>query len=181
MNKRVLESLGGRPELPDGAVTIVFTDVEESTELVRDLGDEKAHSILRRHDEIVRRVLAEHDGVEIERAGDGFMLAFRSPSKAVAFGLGLRDALAGDGEVRVRIGLDSGGVIREEKGYFGRTGFRAGRLSDMASGGRVFASEARKVLADAAPIRFQDMGQHELKGLGGTHRVFEVLPDEPQI
>lgn len=180
VSKRVLERLGGPPELPDGVVTIVFTDVEGSTELIRDFGDRKAHSILRRHDEIVRRVLAEHDGLEIERAGDGFMLAFRSPSKAVAFGLALRDALAGDGEVRVRIGLDSGEVIREEKGYFGRTVFRAARLSGMATGGRVLASEATKVLADAAPVRFQDLGEQELKGLGGTHRVFEALPAEPQ-
>ena len=125
-------------------------------------------------------MLAEHDGLEIERAGDGFMLAFRSPSKAVAFGLGLRDALASNGEVRVRIGLDSGEVIREEKGYFGRTVFRAARLSDMASGGHVFASEATKVLADTAPVRFEDLGEHELKGLGGRYRVFEVFPDEPE-
>jgi class 3 adenylate cyclase len=179
VNESLLRKVGGLPELPDGVVTIVFTDVEGSTELIRDLGDAKAHSILRRHDEIVRGVLAQQDGIEVERAGDGFMLAFRSPAKAVAFGLALRDALAQDGKVRVRIGMDSGEVIREEKGYFGRTVFRAARLSDLASGARVFVSEATKALADSASARFRDLGERELKGLGGTHRVFEVLPAEP--
>ncbi len=180
VNESLLKKFGGLPELPDGVVTIVFTDVEGSTELVRDLGDKEAHSILRKHDEVVRGVLAEQDGLEVERAGDGFMLAFRSPTKAVAFGLALQHALAREGTVKVRIGIDSGEVIREEKGYFGRTVFRAARLSDLAPGGRVFASEATKALADwEAAFLFDDLGDHELKGLGGTHRVFEVLDAEP--
>ena len=180
VNEKLLETVGGPPTLPDGVVTIVFTDVEGSTALVRDLGDERAHQILRRHDETLRQVLAEHDGLEIERAGDGFMLAFRSPTKAVAFTLVLHERLAKDGDVRVRIGLDSGEVIREEKGYFGRTVFRAARLSDLAGAGRVLASEATKALADGADVRFDDLGDHELKGLGGNHRVFEVLPPAPE-
>jgi class 3 adenylate cyclase len=180
VNEKLLEKVGGPPPLPDGVVTIVFTDVEGSTELVRDLGDAEARKILRRHDETVRQVLAEHDGLEIERAGDGFMLAFRSPTKAVAFTLALHDRLARDGDVRVRIGLDSGEVIREEKGYFGRTVFRAARLSDLAGAGHVLASEATKALADGADQRFDDLGDHELKGLGGNHRVFEVLPPAPE-
>jgi class 3 adenylate cyclase len=178
VNESLLRKFGAVPELLDGVVTIVFTDVEGSTELVRDLGDREAHSILRKHDEIVRKALAEQDGIEVERAGDGFMLAFRSPTKAVAFGVALHDALAREGRVKVRIGMDSGEVIREEKGYFGRTVFRAARLSDLAGGGHVFASESTKALADGGAIRFLDHGEHELKGLGGTHRVFEVLPPQ---
>jgi adenylate cyclase len=177
VNEGLIRRLGGGPQLPDGVVTIVFTDVERSTELVRDLGDTEAHGILRRHDELVRRVLAGHDGLEVERTGDGFMLAFRSPSKAVAFGLALQDALAAEGEVRLHIGIDSGEVIREEKGYFGRTVFRAARLCDLATGGRVLASEATKSLADASAFGFKDLGEQELKGLGGSHRVYEVVPE----
>jgi class 3 adenylate cyclase len=179
VNESLLARVGGLPELPDGVVTIVFTDVEGSSELVRDLGDEGARTILRRHDEVVRQVLSEHDGLEVERAGDGYMLAFRSPNKAVAFGLALHDRLAKDGDVRVRIGMDSGEVIREEKGYFGRTVFRAARLSDLAGAGRVFVSDATKALADGGLASFDDLGDHELKGLGGYHRVFEVLPVAP--
>jgi class 3 adenylate cyclase len=176
VEEKLLSKAGGLPQLPDGVVTIVFTDVEGSSELVRDLGDEGARTILRRHDDAVRQVLSEHDGLEVERAGDGFMLAFRSPTKALAFALALHDRLARDGDVRVRIGMDSGEVIREEKGYFGRTVFRAARLSDLAGAGHVFASEATKALADGGSLGFDDLGEHELKGLGGTHRVYEVLP-----
>jgi class 3 adenylate cyclase len=178
VNERLLAK-AGLPQLPDGVVTIVFTDVEGSSELVRDLGDEGARAILRRHDQVLRQVLSEHDGLEVERAGDGFMLAFRSPAKAVSFALALHNRLAKEGEVRVRIGMDSGEVIREERGYFGRTVFRAARLSDLAGAGRVFASEATRALADGGPAWFDDLGEHELKGLGGTHRVFEVLPSGP--
>lgn len=168
-------------ELPDGVITILFTDVEGSTELVRDLGDAEARSALRRHDEVVRQVLKQHDGVEVERAGDAFMLAFRLPSRAVGFAVELHQRLAGEGAVRVRVGMDTGEVIREEKGYFGRTVFRAARIAALGHGGQVLASEATKVLTEAgSEARFVDMGEKELDGLDGRHRVFEVQAlDQP--
>jgi len=64
------QKLASKAELPDGVITILFTDVEGSSELVRDHGDAQARAMLRRHDELVRRVLKEHDGIEVERAGD---------------------------------------------------------------------------------------------------------------
>jgi class 3 adenylate cyclase len=180
IRSQVRNSLIGKETLPDGIVTIVFTDVEGSSELVRDLGDHQAHPILRRHDETVRQVLSNHDGMEVERTGDAFMLAFRLPSRAVAFALALHDRLAEEGEVRVRIGMDSGEVIREESGYFGRTVFRAARIAELGHGGQVLASEATKVLADISPdARFVDVGEKELDGLGGSHRVFEVFRADP--
>jgi class 3 adenylate cyclase len=179
VREQVRQKIVGKEPLPDGIVTIVFTDVEGSSELVRDLGDHQAHPILRRHDDTVRQVLSDHDGIEVERAGDAFMLAFRLPTRAVMFALALHDRLAEEGEIRVRIGMDSGEVIREEKGYFGRTVFRAARIAELGKGGQVLASEATKVLADIAPdARFVDLGEQELDGLGGSHRVFEVLPAE---
>jgi class 3 adenylate cyclase len=174
--RQKLAAQSARTTLPDGVVTIVFTDVEGSSELVRDLGDHEAHPILRRHDEVVRAVLAEHEGIEVERSGDAFMLVFRYPSKAVAFAVALHDRLAADGEVRVRIGMDTGEVIREEKGYFGRTVFRAARIAQLGDGGQVLASEATKVLAENVPgVKLVDMGERELDGLGDNHRVFEVV------
>src|SRR5438128_12409338 len=122
-------------ELPDGVITILFTDVEGSTELVRDLGDAEARRALRRHDEVVRQVLKQHGGIEVERAGDAFMLAFRFPTRAVGFALALHGRLSGDGDLRVRVGMDTGEVIREEKGYFGRTVFRAARIAELGHGG----------------------------------------------
>jgi class 3 adenylate cyclase len=177
IREQVRQKIVGKEPLPDGIVTIVFTDVEGSSELVRDLGDHQAHPILRRHDDTVRQVLSDHDGIEVERAGDAFMLAFRLPTRAIGFALALHNRLADEGEIRVRIGMDTGEVIREDKGYFGRTVFRAARIAELGKGGQVLASEATKVLADIAQgARFEDLGEKELDGLGGSHRVFEVLP-----
>ena len=116
----------------------------------------------------------------MRRAVDAFMLAFRFPTRAVAFALALHDRLSGDGDLRVRVGMDTGEGIREEKGYFGRTVFRASRIAELGHGGQVLASEATKVLPDASPdARFTDLGEKELDGLGGRHRVFEMLALEP--
>lgn len=178
--ERLSKELGGGAALPDGVVTIVFTDVEGSTRLVQQLGDAPARAMLRRHDDVVRQVLKEHDGIEVERSGDAFMLAFRLPSRAVEFALDLQHRLE-RGDVRVRIGMDTGEVLREEKGYFGRTVFRAARIAALGRGGQVLASEVTKLLAEAGSgARFADLGEKELDGLDGRHRVFEVRSLEEQ-
>lgn len=170
----------GRQELPEGTITVVFTDVEGSSELVRDLGDGPAHRLLRRHDQIVRDTLRTHDGTEVEHPGDSFMLAFRTARAALAFALDLQRALAEERSERpetpnVRIGLDTGEVIAEDSGYFGSTVFRAARIADVARGGQVLASEVTRLLALPAGFSFRDGGTHELRGLGGSHRLFEAV------
>jgi class 3 adenylate cyclase len=170
----------GAPQLPKGTVSIMFTDVEGSSELVRELGDQRARKILRRHDDIVREAIRSHEGTEVERAGDSFMAAFTTASRAVACALAIQRSLAGaredhpDQAVRVRIGIDTGEIIAEEDRYFGSTVFRAARIADLAPGGRAFVSEVTKVLAARAGFTFDDLGDHELKGLGPGHRLFEA-------
>ncbi len=70
---------------PDGAMTILFTDIEGSTQLVDRLGDRRWMSLLRTHNRIVRDHLADHEGVEVKHQGDGFMLAFSSSRAALRF------------------------------------------------------------------------------------------------
>jgi len=111
IDRKVRDALLGPAKLPEGIVSLVFTDVEGSTAIVRDLGDARARPILRSHDEVVREVLGTHDGTEVERDGDGFMLAFTLASRAVGFATGLHRAIAEafgpDSErvLRVRIGI----------------------------------------------------------------------------
>ncbi len=62
--------------IPEGTVTILFTDIEDSTAIVQRLGDRDARAIIRRHDEALRRVIDTHQGTEVERVGDSFMVAF---------------------------------------------------------------------------------------------------------
>jgi adenylate cyclase len=178
VQEQLLRVFGGRKRLPEGVITILFTDVEGSSHLVRSLGDDQAREVLRRHDEAIRTAIQAHEGIEVERAGDSFMAAFRLPRQAVACAIEIQrsfdDADAG-GRVRVRIGMDTGEVIAEEQGYFGQTVFRASRIADLAQGGQILASEATKVLAAPAGFAFEDLGERELKGLGGDHHIFEVL------
>ncbi len=170
----------GVPQLPEGTVTILFTDVEGSSELVRDLGDHRARTILRRHDDIIRQAIQSHEGTEVEQAGDSFMAAFSTARRAVACALDIQRTLAADraeqmdAAVQVRIGMDTGEVLAEEQRYFGSTVFRAARIADLASAGRILVSEATKVLASQAGFQFDDLGEHELKGLGSGHRLYEV-------
>lgn len=179
VHRRLREKLGG-PQLPEGTVTIMFTDVEGSSELVRDLGDHAARAILRRHDEIVRGAIKSHEGTEVEQAGDSFMAAFTTARRAAACALDIQRTLAADTNeraepgVKVRIGMDTGEVLPEERRYFGSTVFRAARIADLAPAGRIVVSEATKVLASQAGFEFDDLGEHELKGLGAGHRLYQI-------
>lgn len=175
--RKLRTKLGG-PQLPEGTVTILFTDVEGSSELVRALGDHRARAILRRHDDIIRKAIQSHEGTEVEKAGDSFMAAFSTARVACA--LDIQRTLAadrqeqGDVAVQVRIGMDTGEVLAEEQRYFGSTVFRAARIADLAPAGRILVSEATKVLASQAGFEFDDLGEHELKGLGSGHQLYEV-------
>src|SRR5918992_5591346 len=108
-----------------GVVTIMFTDVEGSTDLTRRLGDEAARQTIESYRRIVRAALAEHDGREIDSIGGGFMLAFLSTRRAVACAVAIHKALAEhardtpDEEVRVRIGLNVGEVLERGGHPFG--------------------------------------------------------------
>src|SRR6266511_4419894 len=173
----------GVPQLPEGTVTILFTDVEGSSELVRDLGDHRARTILRRHDNIIRQAIQSQEGTEVEQAGDSFMAAFSTARRAVACALDIQRTLAAarqeqkeqvEGAVNVRIGMDTGEVLPEEQRYFGSTVFRAARIADLTPAGRIVVSEATKVLASQAGFEFDDLGEHELKGLGSGNQLYEV-------
>jgi class 3 adenylate cyclase len=186
ITERVHEQLrstigGGRPK-PEGTVTILFTDVEGSTRLVHDLGDESARSILRRHDGIIRETVDSSGGTEIEHPGDSFMIAFSTARSCIDCALEIQRKLSVERRdhpdtPRVRMGMDTGEVIAEEQGYFGATVFRASRIADIAEGGQIVVSEATKALGQAAGHRFDDLGQHELKGMQGVHRLFAVVDD----
>ena len=180
IEESVARDFSGPPSAakPEGIVTILFTDVEGSTDLVHALGDKRAHAVIRRHDAVLRGVFDEHGGVEVEHPGDSFMVAFPTATRAVECGVSLQPALDTDPEgetpLRVRVGMDTGEVIAEEDGYFGRTVFRASRIADLADGGQVLVSETTRLIAESGGFVFRDAGIHRLKGLGGSHPLYEV-------
>jgi DNA-binding NarL/FixJ family response regulator len=174
--RRVLRRVHGDRARPEGTVTVAFTDIENSTPIVERLGDDRARELFLEHDRVVREALEGAGGVEVEREGDKFMLAFSSARRAVRCAVEIQRALERNGlPLRVRAGLNTGDVIAEEGGYFGRAVFVAARVAETASGGEILVSEVTRSLAAEDGVDFRERGAYELKGLKGSHRLFEVV------
>ena len=172
-------------ELPEGTVTVLFTDVEGSTDLVTRRGDEAAQAILRRQRELVRSQVERHSGHEVKSLGDGFMVAFASARKAVACAVGIQRALEQhnhqhpDQQVWVRIGLNTGEAIQEEADLFGEAVNAAARITAKAKGGQILLSETvRGVLGRAKDVELVDRGRFRLKGFPERWRLYEVAWQE---
>jgi class 3 adenylate cyclase len=164
---------------PDGQVTILFSDIENSTLMTERLGDERWLQVLRAHNALFRREISAHGGFEVKNQGDGFMLVFPDSRRAVECaaaiqrGLAERDLVEGE-TVRVRMGMHAGEAIREEGDFFGRSVILAARIAAQARGGEILVSEALKERAEPAEVSFDDGRELELKGLAGTHRVYRA-------
>ena len=172
-------------ELPEGTVTVLFTDVEGSTDLTTRRGDEAAQAILRTQRELVRQQVEQHCGHEVKSLGDGFMVAFASARRAVACAVGIQRALEQhnrqhpDQQVQVRIGLNTGEAIQEEADLFGEAVNAAARIAAKAKGGQILVSETvRGVMGRAKDVELVDRGRFRLKGFPERWRLFEVVWQE---
>lgn len=171
---------------PDGTVTILFSDIENSTLMTERLGDERWIEVLRAHNGVFRRHLRTHGGFEVKNQGDGFMLVFPDPRRAVACAAAIQrtlsdEELAESESVRVRMGLHAGEAIREEGDFFGRSVILAARIAAHAQGGEILVSSALKQLADGCEVSFGAPRALELKGLSGTHEVFAAKWEEHPV
>jgi SARP family transcriptional regulator, regulator of embCAB operon len=161
---------------PAGTVTIVFTDIEGSTEIAERLGDRRWVEVLARHEGTVRRHAAAHGGHEVKSQGDGLMLAFPGARRAIDFAVALQRELAGDAAgLRVRIGLHTGEAIRQGDDYVGRTVIVAARIAAQCAGGQIAVSDLVKRLVDSAgDLSFDEGRDVILKGLRERQRVHTV-------
>ena len=159
--------------------TVMFTDVEASTQLVARLGDSEARDILRRHEVVCRRAVAEHGGIEIKTMGDGFMVSFTSTSSALDTAIAIQKALAdefadGQEEIRVRIGIHAGEPIAEDDDLHGTAVIMASRIMDAASGGEIMVSYLVRELVAGRDYRFVGRGPRSLKGFEESVPLFEL-------
>lgn len=166
---------------PDGTVTILFSDIESSTEIVDELGDRRAREIFAIHDEIVRRHVKGHGGFEVKAQGDGFMLAFSGASRALRCAIAVqRDiaehaALHPEEAVRVRMGLNTGEALREGNDFLGRTVIVAARLADEAKGGEIVVSSVLRELCSATgEFTFGPPREVMLKGFADGQTIYTV-------
>lgn len=164
-----------------GTLTILFTDVEGSTDLRTRQGDDLAQEILRGHERLLREQFQEHGGREVVFLGDGFMVAFGSARKAVACAIAIQRAFDEhnrqhpDRQIRVRTGLNTGEVVQESGTLYGAAVNAASRIASKAKGGQILVSQVVKDLA--GPVKefvFVDRGLSPLKGFPARWRLYEV-------
>jgi class 3 adenylate cyclase len=163
-------------------VTIVFIDVTGFSKFAsrRDAGE--VREVIRVFHWLAREQVAKHGGFEVKQLGDGFMLAFTSPRRALACAIDTvrataphRDGTGLPAAVRVCAGINSGDAIREGDDFFGHTVNVASRIMGRARGGQVLLSEATRLLVgDVEGVRFTDLGPKRLRGIRGSVRVYEA-------
>ncbi len=163
-------------------MTIMFSDIVDSSSLYEKLGDLRAHEVIRIHNEIFRRQVAVHRGHEVKTFGDSFMIAFSSARRAALCAIEAQRSFAAYSEshpdlpIRVRMGLHVGEAINESSDLFGRAVILAARIATLADGGQIFVSSTlHDLAANAGDLRFTPHGEKPLKGLAGTHRIFELV------
>jgi DNA-binding NarL/FixJ family response regulator/class 3 adenylate cyclase len=164
-------------DLPQGTVTLLFTDVEGSTRLVHELGDAYA-GVLADHRRIVRESVAAAGGQEVDSRGDEFFLAFPDAEAAAAAAVAMQQTLAGHDwpagvEVRVRIGLHTGTPALRDGAYFGMDVHRAARICQAGHGGQVLISATTHEALDRG-YDVRDLGEHELPGLPEAERIYQL-------
>ena len=158
--------------LPTGTVTFLFTDIEGSTKLLRDLGDHYA-KVLADHRSALRAAFAQHGGVEVDTQGDAFFVAFARPSDAVAAAASAQRSLEAS-PVRVRMGIHTGQPTCTDEGYVGIDVHRAARICAAGHGGQVLVSRATRVLLEPAN-ELRDLGEHRLKDLAEPEWLFQLI------
>ena len=171
-------------ELPTGTVTFLFTDVEESTAIVRKLGARYAEA-LRHCRDLLRSVFAEHGGNEVDTQGDSFFVAFTRARDAAIAAVEAQRSLArhdwpGGHALSVRMGLHTAEPHQWEEGYVGVGVHRAARICSVGHGGEVLLSRSTAGLIDDEDlpgIGLRDLGAHRLKGLDRLERIFQLVID----
>jgi YVTN family beta-propeller protein len=171
-------------ELPSGTVTFLFTDIEGSTQLERQLR-ERYGEVLGQHRSIVRAAFAAHGGHEIDTQGDSFFYVFPRAKAAVDAAVEAQRALSAhewpeDGDVRVRMGLNTGEASLEDGRYVGFAVHRAARISAAGHGGQILLSSSTRDVVEHdldAGMAIRDLGERRFKDLPRPERVYQLVAE----
>jgi class 3 adenylate cyclase len=165
----------------EGTITIVFSDIESSTERATALGDTAWMRVLNRHNEIVRRNVRRWSGREVKNQGDGFMLTFPGARRALRCMIAVQQELTAseledqEGSVRIRVGVHTGEVISAGDDIFGRHVMMAARVAGHALGREILVSSLVYEIASArGDLHFGSPRTVALKGIEGEHVVYPL-------
>ncbi len=166
---------GVRPAAPEpGAVTtILHCDIEGSTVLARELGDERWSDLLARYGQVAELAVAARAGRLIDLTGDGLMARFPGPVAAIRAAQRLQQEAAELG-VRPRAGVHIGEVLERNGALRGIAVHVAARVMSEAAGGEVLVSDTVRDIVAGSGLRFVDRGLRQLKGIEGERRLFAV-------
>jgi class 3 adenylate cyclase len=168
--------------MPGNIVTILFTDLENHTALMRSLGDERGRAVLREHETIVRGALRRYGGTEVKTLGDGFMASFGSAYRALECAIAMQQTFAERNQsaevpLNVRIGLNAGEPIAEDDDLFGSAVILAARTASKAKGGEIVVTDVVRQLAAGKGFLFSDLGETEMRGFEDPVRLYELRWD----
>jgi predicted ATPase/class 3 adenylate cyclase len=169
-------------ELPTGTVTFLFTDIEGSTRLLKQLRERYVEAYAE-HQRILRAAFDVHGGREVHTEGDAFFVAFIRAGDAIAAAVAAQRALASQrwhegAEIRVRMGVHTGEAEVRNDDYVGLDVHRAARICSAGHGGQVVVSSStRELVVDELPadVALKDLGEHQLKDLDRPERLFQVV------
>jgi class 3 adenylate cyclase len=166
---------------PDGGFrTVLFTDLEGSTSMTEQLGDEEAMRVLRVHDQIVRREIDAQHGRVVKHTGDGFMAAFPTASAAVRSAMRIMASLQihnqriPDRPLRVRIGVSAGEPVDDGQDLFGSTVQLARRACDAAPVDGIWVTNVVRELCLGKEFEFSSVGKLALKGFAEPVQLYGV-------
>jgi class 3 adenylate cyclase len=154
-------------------LTVMFTDIVGSTELASRLGDRRWRLLLEEHNAVVRAALARFAGEEIDTAGDGFLITFDGPARAIRAAAAIRAGLADDG-IRVRVGLHTGECELVDGKVRGIAVHVAARVMARAEADEILCSRTVRDLVAGSGYVFRDRGTHQLKGVPDTWQIYAV-------
>ncbi|HEY3066166.1 MAG TPA: adenylate/guanylate cyclase domain-containing protein [Methylomirabilota bacterium] len=174
--------------LPTGFVTLLMTDIEASTALLRKLGD-RYGALLNDVRSVVRAAVLRASGREIDARADEFFAVFERAAAAIEAAVAIQRELGkrartGGVEVSVRVGIHSGRPTLTDVGYIGLAVHTAARVCSAAHGGQIVVSAAtRAAVGTSAPagVKFRSLGRHRLPGLPDAETLFQVQAHDLRV
>jgi class 3 adenylate cyclase len=154
--------------------TVMFTDIVDSTRRSAAVGDAKWREVLDSHDRITRSLIDQHRGRVVKSTGDGLLATFDAPSQGVECGMKMCDALSGIG-IKIRAGVHAGEIeVHDDGDISGIAVNLAARVEQSAADGELWTSSTVRDMMLGGSASFAERGEHELKGIDGSWKLFSV-------
>jgi class 3 adenylate cyclase len=168
----------GRMSSPDGAVTLMLSDIADAATASKELGPERWEQVLKDHHLLVEQLVARHDGQVARFQGDGFLASFNSAHAGLHTAIELQRTFStggGNQGLAVRVGLHSGFVMGNPEQLMGRNMVLAARIAARAKAGEILVSSTAKEYTETDPsFQFEPAGEYHFKGLLGEHTVYAL-------